>query len=102
MALSDAGQVPTGAWSHLMTRRQGATSEVLIGSCNQSTRRRWASTNRLAPLSLDSDGLAVRVSEGVSQYGLASGGERLALLPSGGSSVGAVVIDSLSWAPTSS
>jgi hypothetical protein len=85
-----------------MTRRQGATSEVVIGACNQSNRRCQAITNRLGPLIVGSGRLTVCVSEGVSQYGLASARQSLAVVLAGGRSGGADMIDSFSSAPTCS
>jgi hypothetical protein len=48
------GQLPAGAWSHLMALRQGATSPLLIGVCSHTIRLCRAINHRLGPLSLRS------------------------------------------------
>ena len=63
-----------------MIRRQGATSALLTGACNERNILRRATANRLGPLSIGSSRLTVCVSVGASQYGLASTKDRLALI----------------------
>ena len=83
-----------------MARRQRTTSPLLIGAFNQRTSRRHATANRPGPLCAGSGRLAVCVSEGVAQYGLASARERSALALEECRSAAAAVIDSFSSAPT--
>ncbi|HEX9345656.1 MAG TPA: hypothetical protein VF900_07005, partial [Candidatus Acidoferrum sp.] len=60
-------QLRTGAWSHLTTLRQGATSPVLMGVCNHTTSLCRATTKRLGPFTWGSGALTGGISDGVSQ-----------------------------------
>src|SRR5258707_684483 len=66
-------QLPAGACSQVMIRRQRAASALFIGACSQRSILRRPTTKRLKPLSAGWDRLGVSVSfSGASQYGLCS------------------------------
>ena len=62
-----SGQVPTGAWSHLIALRQGAFSLLLIGVCNHTATLCRAMAQRLGPIWIGSGRGAGGNSCGVSQ-----------------------------------
>lgn len=95
-------QLPAGAWSQVMIRRQGAIPAPLIGACSQRTILRRATATRLGPLSMGSGRPAVSVSEGASQYGLTSARDCFALALDRCRSPVTPVIDNFSIAPTCS
>lgn len=95
-------QFPAGAWSHVITRRKGECCALLIGVCSQWSTLRPASPKRPGPLSVCSGGAGGTISDGTSQYGLASARDRLAPATDESRSPATPVIESFRSAPNCS
>jgi len=91
-------QLPAGACSQVMIRRQRTASELLIGACNQRAILR-AIAMRRGQLSIDSERPSV---DGASQYGLTSVKDCFALPLDRCRSLVRPVIDNFSIAPSCS
>src|SRR5215813_8794463 len=85
-----------------MNRRQGATSDVVIGSFNQRTKPCQAVASRPGPTSAGSDRLGDCSTEGMSQYERDSVRGCLAPMPEDCLSVGSGVMVNFSSAPSCS